>query len=640
MMQDLRGCYEPWTVCGLTIMAEAALTVALLAVAGVLLWLALRLQSALAQTRELRLLVAKLTARVWELEQRGVSPVAPAPVSDLTPVPVPGAVPPVRRDWESLVGANWLNRLGALMLVIGIVLFIGYSLTQLGPAGKIAVGALTGFTLLGAGVALEPRAAWRTYSWSLTAAGWAVVYFVTYAAHGLPAARIIEDPAVGTVLLLLVSGAMIAHSVAYRSEPATALAYLLGFVGLNVSPVTGFSVVASLILAVSLLVLAHLFSWFRLPLLGSALVYLTFTVRYDPAVHSQAVLWIYWVAFETWDLLRGRQRSLFLVNLAGFAGASLLHGTRTNVGDWLPLCGAAAVAYLVSAVVRRWTAPEESPAEGGYEWAATAAALFLGGGLADRFTGSTLTFALLFEAELVVLTGRTLRSRWLENAGSALLIAPLIHLAFDASQGREWTPAGIALAAVLLLNRWLLGRGWYFTGMAAILLAFVGQDLLPERWIAPAIAVAGALAIRIPLRDFRWTGIFLLGVAWVGAMVRNVQDLDTIGTAMVVAALYSATWEPVRIAATLLVTVFLYNKVPPRLLSLAWGGEAAALLAAGFLRTDRILRLSALAIFLLCLLRLFVFDLRGLDTPSRILSFIVLGLVLLGASFVYTKKLR
>ncbi|MDZ4802555.1 MAG: DUF2339 domain-containing protein [Bryobacteraceae bacterium] len=176
--------------------------------------------------------------------------------------------------------------------------------------------------------------------------------------------------------------------------------------------------------------------------------------------------------------------------------------------------------------------------------------------------------------------------------------------------------------------------------MAAILLAFVGQDLLPERWIAPAIAVAGALAIRIPLRDFRWTGIFLLGVAWVGAMVRNVQDLDTIGTAMVVAALYSATWEPVRIAATLLVTVFLYNKVPPRLLSLAWGGEAAALLAAGFLRTDRILRLSALAIFLLCLLRLFVFDLRGLDTPSRILSFIVLGLVLLGASFVYTKKLR
>src|SRR5690349_3389733 len=47
-----------------------------------------------------------------------------------------------RTDWESLVGTNWLNRLGALMLVIGIVLFVGYSLTQLGPTGKITIGAL------------------------------------------------------------------------------------------------------------------------------------------------------------------------------------------------------------------------------------------------------------------------------------------------------------------------------------------------------------------------------------------------------------------------------------------------------------------------------------------------------------------
>jgi uncharacterized membrane protein len=553
--------------------------------------------------------------------------------------PPPAAAPErPRRDWETLIGTNWLNRLGALMLVIGIVLFVGYSLTQLGPGGKIAIGAALGIALLAVGVVLERRPDWRTYAWSLMAAGWAVIYFTAYAAHAVPAAQVIDSAAVATILLLAVSAAMIGHSLRYRSEPATALAYLLGFVGLNVSPVTSFSVIASLILAVSLLALAWRFDWFRLPLLGSVLVYLTFVVRYDPAVHSQTVLWVYWLAFEAWDLLRGRRRPVFVVNVAGFAGASLLNGMQTHVTDWFPLCAAAAAACLVSAAVRYRVAP--APDEGGYEWAAAAAAMFFGGGLIDRFTGPTLTLALLFEAELVVLAGRSLGSRWLENAGSAGLIAPLAHLMVDAANGARWTPSATAISAVLLLNRWLLSRGWYFTAVAAVVMAFVTRDALPSSWIAPAIAVAGAIAFRIPLKDFRWTGVFLLASGWLGAMVNNVQDLDTVGTAIVLAALYSAMWLPVQVAATLLLTAFLFNKVPPRLVTVAWGVEATALLAAGFPLGDRTLRLSALAVFLLCLIRLFAFDLRGLDTPSRILSFVVLGVVLLAASFVYTRKRR
>lgn len=49
------------------------------------------------------------------------------------------------------------------------------------------------------------------------------------------------------------------------------------------------------------------------------------------------------------------------------------------------------------------------------------------------------------------------------------------------------------------------------------------------------------------------------------------------------------------------------------------------------------LRLSGLALLLLCVLKLFIHDLRNLDTPYRILSFIALGLILLGVSWVYTR---
>ncbi|HYP05925.1 MAG TPA: DUF2339 domain-containing protein, partial [Bryobacteraceae bacterium] len=73
------------------------------------------------------------------------------------------------------------------------------------------------------------------------------------------------------------------------------------------------------------------------------------------------------------------------------------------------------------------------------------------------------------------------------------------------------------------------------------------------------------------------------------------------------------------------------------LLTVALGVQGAALLVAGMLASDRTLRLSGLALFLGCVGKAFIYDLRQLDTFGRILSFIVLGLLLLGASWIYTR---
>jgi uncharacterized membrane protein len=48
-------------------------------------------------------------------------------------------------------------------------------------------------------------------------------------------------------------------------------------------------------------------------------------------------------------------------------------------------------------------------------------------------------------------------------------------------------------------------------------------------------------------------------------------------------------------------------------------------------------RLSGLALLFLCLIKLFFNDLGRLDAWPRILSFVVLGLVLLAVSWLYTK---
>ena len=69
----------------------------------------------------------------------------------------------------------------------------------------------------------------------------------------------------------------------------------------------------------------------------------------------------------------------------------------------------------------------------------------------------------------------------------------------------------------------------------------------------------------------------------------------------------------------------------------AWAVEALALLAVGFPLRDRIQRLTGLALFMICVLKLFLYDLRELETVNRILSFLVLGLILVGVSWVYTR---
>jgi len=90
-------------------------------------------------------------------------------------------------------------------------------------------------------------------------------------------------------------------------------------------------------------------------------------------------------------------------------------------------------------------------------------------------------------------------------------------------------------------------------------------------------------------------------------------------------------------AAALVTTALLQDFVSGRRLTLAWSAEAFAFLGAGIGLKRRQLRLSGLLLFALCLGKLFFFDFSQLDTLSRILSFIVLGCLLIAASWAYSR---
>jgi uncharacterized membrane protein len=685
----------------------SAVVILMLAAAGIALWRKYQRLSGdferLRQTSNrqddvLRVLAARMS-RLEGGEPAAHPPPAPlsatveSPMPDQTRAPIPEhpAAPERLDDWETVVGTSWLNRIGALVLVIGIALFLGYSLTQLGPGGKVAIGFAVGLSMLAGGLAIEQKDRYRNFAPSLIAGGWAVSYFTGYALHGIEAARLIANPATGAAILLAISAAMIFHALRYRSEAATGLAFLFAFVSLNVTALTAFSVLATAVLAASLLFLASRFDWMRLAVAGTLLTYMTFVLRYDVSIYwrsgwqnGQAILWVYWVLFEGFDLIdlwrRGRRpgiaQTVFLLNAAGFTGASILHHLNVSSNDWARLYATAAIAYLVSSFIRaRLVSAMREGADAcsrrGYEASSGAAAALMAAALIQRYTGLQMPLALLMEGELVVLAGAYLRNGWIQLFGGSVLLLAFGRVMFVNTlvstetqiatlRVHSWSPLALLMASVFTANRLLSAGGVLYGAAASILIAAVIEAEAEHHWTT---AVWAVLSIAVLMPGVYWNKIDLRVQAYVGvlatfirAVVVNLSAADSMqamAPVAVTAALFYSAQALVRPASydgkeayaapyasvmgTSLLTLLLFDAVQGRLLTVALGFEGAALLVAGFTWRERVLRVSGLVLFMLCIAKLFVYDLRELDTLSRILSFVVLGVMLLAASWVYTR---
>jgi uncharacterized membrane protein len=155
------------------------------------------------------------------------------------------------------------------------------------------------------------------------------------------------------------------------------------------------------------------------------------------------------------------------------------------------------------------------------------------------------------------------------------------------------------------------------------------------------------MAPRIERPALRWQGFVLGAAAFLHCWEVNLWSHETLlAAAISVACFYAAQLLSPRgreerlyysLLATALMTGLLYYSVSGSVLTVAWGLEGLGLLGAGFPLRDRAMRLSGLAMLLFCILKLFVYDLSYLDTLPRILSFIALGLILVGVSWIYTR---
>jgi hypothetical protein len=430
-------------------------------------------------------------------------------------------------DLEERLGENWLNKIGTAAFVIGVALLLNYSMHYLGPAGKIALGYALSAVLLGIGVIGERKERYRIAARAVLGGGWALAYFTTYALHNIAVVRLVTSPGLGFTLLFVVAVAMVAHSLRYHSEVTTGFAFLLAFATVAASEIPIGGLVASALLAASLVVILRQRNWYMVEPLAIIATYAVHWMWLNQVYErmggrkpfpefagSVALLSAYWAIYLVSYFLREakeqRQEWLltasFLLNAAGYLILLHYQSFHPEWRFWFLLV-AGAVYFGVAAWSRR------AGRHWGFVLASTMGAALIVGAVPYRYSGGRLEILWIVEVEALLVSGWRLAEKHLRRLGwiGAAVLA-LYVVAHDLGPRFDVPHPPDAKLGWLLL---MLAAAYFVNGR---LKERLGQDLSPfDEWATLLSSVVGTvflMAAAWVALPFSWTA-----VAWVATGV-------------------------------------------------------------------------------------------------------------------------
>ena len=509
---------------------------------------------------------------------------------------------------EEALGTNWLNKLGIVILVVGVALFLAYQMRELGPAGKVMTGYLVSAVMLGAGIFFERRRTWQILARAGIGGGWSLLYFTTYAMFHVPAAQILSSESMDLALLLIVAAGMIAHTLRYESQVVTGLAFLLAFTTVNISRGDASSLIASAVLGAGLATVAVRRRWFEMEIAGMAAAYCNHYLWLRPIilsmhghVHafpgytaSSALLCSYWLIFRASYVFRRvddkRQEQVSTIaavlNAALFVSVMGYQSVHPEKAFEFFL-GVGAVEFLAGQLPitrRRRTA---------FVVLTTLGSCFLVAAFPYRYSNASLSASWLAEAEALFLAGVFLREILFRRLGMLAALAVWIQMiASDAAtvlgdriyHVREGGQPGLALlfgiaAVVFYANSHWIPRRWpdliqtdlerlclrRLSHMATILSIIGAWIAWPDAWTAVAWAALGLAltfaARRWSVRELSIDGLACMAVSVLRVLFVNLQAVHTYP---------NANWMSERLLTIAIVVALLY-------LSSRWAGVTGVL---------------------------------------------------------------
>ena len=472
-----------------------------------------------------------------------------------------------------MLGTNWLNKLGVAMVVLGIAFFLAYQLRTLGPAGKVLVGFATGGVMLAAGIWFDRKERYRILARAGIGGGWALLFFTTYAMYHVPAAQILSSQAIDLVLMLAVAAAMVAHTLRYRSQVVTGLAFLLAFLTVSISHSNVYSLAAGAVLAAGLVVIVGRMQWFELEVFGILASYLNHYLWLRPIIEpmhgkhhpfpefvaSAGILALYWLIFRMSYVFRrpSDQKKEHISTVAALLNTALLlalfkyQSTHPEWAFWTLLAiGAIETLLGQLAVTRR--------RRSAFIVLSTLGVVLLIAAFPFRYSGMSLSVLWLVEAEALLLIGVWTKEIVFRRLGilAGLVVAGQM-IGVDAARifGRRFDDADLrpdfALAIVFVvaalafyLNaHWVLRR-WSdlfervpdrqvmqrLSYVGAVMMLIAAWIAFPQSWTAVAwCALAMGLAFagnRFALPELRYQANFLAIIAVLRILGINLEGAD------------------------------------------------------------------------------------------------------------------
>jgi uncharacterized membrane protein len=506
-------------------------------------------------------------------------------------------------DLETLIGGHWFNRIGIIALIGAMTYFLKYAFDNnwIGPSGRVAIGILLGAAML-------PWSHWllqRGYSYfseGIAGLGAAVLYLSIWA--GCQYYKLFSLDA-GFAAMIVITAGMTAVALGRNSQRIALLSLFGGFLTpVLVSEGKDAQVVLFtylLILGAGLLAIEMRRDWRALTPISFLLSQLYFwgwySEFYRPAKLDRTIM------FAT----------LFFLLYAALPVLRAVRFSQLHELDIFVVL-ANSFAYLGALYVMLW--PQD-------RWPLTLLVLALSG-------------AHLFVARLVPASkaGESPLMRLL-FAGLALTFATL---AIPIRLEGKWITLAFAVEGAILVSSgfrsmtgFLRAGGYFLLAVAAArLLIFplpAQQFLFNERFAAYAILIICFGVVVYAAREHASSvGRDELNALGVFAVAINVFALI---------ALSLEVWDHFGSHAGLGIDSGLAQHLA---LSLLWTAYASGLIALGVRRESSLLRWQALVLFGLVVVKVFLYDSSYLERFYRIISFFILGLVLLVVSFLYQRK--
>lgn len=163
---------------------------------------------------------------------------------------------------------NLFAKFGIVLLVLGFALLGRMALIAMGPGERVALIYAVAAALLGCGVWLETRERYRLIGRAGIGGGWALLFFTTYAMSHVSAMTVLASNTLDCILMLVVAVAMTAHTLRYKSQVVTGLAFLLAFSTVALSQDSVYALAAGVILAAGIVALALRMGWYELEIFG------------------------------------------------------------------------------------------------------------------------------------------------------------------------------------------------------------------------------------------------------------------------------------------------------------------------------------------------------------------------------------